>query len=202
MSLNSKLKLPFWLPERLSLDSQGYDATIANAYQIFEQDLCLNPIHFKNKPIKLFSTKSYLNYIESFYHVTSKNAEPHSQKIENYNIRIPDFDRVIRIPWIRPLLTYGYQNDELLITETRFFKERYRYTYAWWQGDVAHLIVLEDRNYHWQLISSYHFNPKAKKFKTTLEKQYPQIQSLQNLQSSSSKCIIFLKNQKSVPYYK
>jgi hypothetical protein len=61
MSLNSKLDLPLWLPERLSLDSQGYDATIANAYKVFEQDFYLNPICFKHKPIKLFTTKSYLN---------------------------------------------------------------------------------------------------------------------------------------------
>jgi hypothetical protein len=190
---SKQTNLPDWLPKPLELNPQGLDATCHEAYFIFRRDFIERPFTFNNKPLHLFHTPAYLGYIESFWHVITKEVDS-----KENSFRIPDFERVLRIPWLRPLLTDGYRHQELLLLKEEFKKGFKKQVYVWWIEDIGHLFVLKERSKCFELISAYHINPKQKSFESKLIKRY-QILPVGNIPTSSKDCIALLK-QKGVPY--
>ncbi len=151
--------LPNWLPKQLELNFQGLDYTCSEAYRLFLRDFVNTSLDFKGKPLRLFHTPAYFGYIESFWHVISKEVD----STQNTS-RIPDFERVFRIPWLRPLLTDGYKHQELLLLKEEFKKGFKKQVYVWWTEDIGHLFVLKERSKCFELITAYHINPKQKSF--------------------------------------
>jgi hypothetical protein len=187
------MPLPAWLPQPLDLSPKGLDATCQEAYLIFRRDFIERPFTFNNKPLHLFHTLAYFGYIESFWHVISQDTQ-----LKQKSSRIPDFERIFRIPWLRPLLSDGYEKQALLLLKEEYKKGFKKQVYVWWADDIGHLFVLENRPKHFQLISAYHISPKQRSFEQKLIKRYPILSSI-SIPSSSQACISFLK-QKGVAY--
>ncbi|MFM7467895.1 MAG: hypothetical protein ACKO37_00115 [Vampirovibrionales bacterium] len=181
----SSLNLPKWLPDPLSA-KEGHENLINEAYDRFCEDFVQNTVMYQNKPVKFFDTPLYLDrYYQTFYHCISRDSEPpHSE-------RIICFDRCRRIPWLKVLIEQGSELQSLVLVRgepsTKGTKGRSRITLLWWQDNIGHQIVLEDRSWHWQLITAFNINPRSKRIEKDIFKVYPHL-SNSALPSSSLEC--------------
>ena len=119
-----------WLPKELSLDSRDINEDYSRLYEIFKKDFVESKVYFRGELVVFQdahdATAPTGQYPHGFTHlITRKNAGQ----------RIIDYNRAVRLPWIREIIEHCDDSSVVIINRKQLNK-RYGITdntYLWLQ---------------------------------------------------------------------
>ncbi|OQB54107.1 MAG: hypothetical protein BWX97_00083 [Firmicutes bacterium ADurb.Bin146] len=133
------------LPQLISLNSFANWKEFYNyIYKLYLDDFFNNTVYFDNKPIKTFTDLNYDLKQESFEHITTKGS----------NDRLYNESRSQRILWVKAILESKICRvckDYAIWPE----KDRNKIRYVIWCKTVDFVVIIEQRDNYYQLISAY-----------------------------------------------
>ncbi|WP_027640094.1 hypothetical protein [Clostridium cadaveris] len=147
------------LPELIELDDYSgvWEEYENELYNIFKSSFIDTKQYFQGKPIGIFTEAMYHGKEKTFWHIISEGNNEYD--------RNPELRRCERIAWIKPLI-------ELLIcdkcTSIYKWKNKHRnkkYRYKLWCKKTNFIVILEERNKCFMLITAY-----IVKYKHSIEK--------------------------------
>jgi len=140
------------LPKTLSKSdfNNDYNLFLSAAYTVYKKVFIDNNITFKGAPIQTNrAINCDLRYI-GFEHVTTKDTGGYHKDYRTYNEK-----RIERVPWLKHLITgaecSGVCDGYRVFSEIKHNKVQFLI----WCVDEDYLIVLEDRNTYYFLITAY-----------------------------------------------
>lgn len=140
-----------WLPDCYDYpDWNNFQQYEDGLYNLFREQVIEGDLSFRDKKIMIRRHPIENNKEEAFYHCTCKNYT-------KANNRQPDPERMVRLPWLVPLLlNYDCQedccNDKPLKWRKLDKSKHYRY-YLYFN---YYLIILEDRPNYFLLITAFY----------------------------------------------
>lgn len=156
-----------WLPNTLSYKQGNEIAFIEEAYVTFTCDFIQHPPFCLGLPIKFNKDKTYQQVKEEcFWHLIS-------MKSATTETRIPCFERIERIPWVKPIIERAGQDSSIQVWENERLGNRgqpeTRTLLLFRNAKNAHLIVLNKNPQNFFLLSSYPIPVGSFKLKRLLE---------------------------------
>lgn len=154
------------LPSIISLtDYNGDWSQYENAlYTIFHQDFIESTPFFQGKPVDIIHQKQYKNKERSFWHIISEGKTDED--------RLPIMERCECIGWIKSLITEDGECNFYRIWK-KFHHKTNKERYYIWCTNVHYIVILEDRENHFKLITAY---PVAHYNRRKYEKDYNEYQ--------------------------
>lgn len=150
-----------WLPSPLHYDTyKGNDKAFINAaYEIFCRDFKASRPIFNGKPVIIDTRITYDGKEETFWHMISSKS---STTLE----RIPDYERLQRLPWARPIIDgIGRRTEILVWTNERYnrAKKRLHIHTPVLLNDTQypHLLILQEQKNVVAILSAYHIKPNS-----------------------------------------
>ena len=136
------------LPTRLEYSLFRYDWTTykEGLYRIFQRDFLNNEIEFNGKRVDIIHEKFFEGKERSFWHIISEG-------MEDVN-RSPNADRCASISWVKPLI----EDDGSCISYrlwVKYHDKTKRDRYYIWCTAANYMVILEDRDSHYKLITAY-----------------------------------------------
>lgn len=127
------------LPELLDLSDFGGDFSkyIKAVYQVFKKDFIDSKPTFEGTKLALKQYPYTNGYCATFYHMTHEGADE--------NNRTPDFRRMERIGYPRPMIDFSHDTDLLVWRNTRSGKGGKKDRILIFHPIEKFLVVLEDR---------------------------------------------------------
>lgn len=153
------------LPTQLNLSLFGHDWSLykEKLYQIFRRDFIDGEVRFRGKPIDIIHERFFEGKERTFWHIISEGQEDIN--------RLLNTDRCASLPWVKPLI-----EDDGACAEYRFWIRYHDKTkrdrYYIWCTAVNYLVVLEDRDSHYKLITAYNILPYKVKSYEKIYKSY------------------------------
>lgn len=137
------------LPNIVTLeDCEGAWDNYENAlYCIFKNDFIINIPDFRDKPIGIFTNKMYNDKEKTFWHIISEGPD-------EFN-RTPDMRRCERIRWPKKFIIC---DDCTNCNEIRIWKALHKnnkYRYKIWCDKTDYIVILEERQDAFMLITAY-----------------------------------------------
>lgn len=123
-----RLQRPFSFLPPVIKNTGDWNAFIDTAYQAYQNDFIVNPPVFMGKRVVVDKRILDGKYMEGFWHVVQRDMRGGAH-------RYPDFQRVERISWIKPLM----ENPAAEGVEYRSCLEGKR--------EIRHYILAPSRNY-------------------------------------------------------
>ena len=147
-----------------------WDEYYEEVYSKFKNDF-LNenrPLYYNNKIIRIRRMPEVFGKEQTFYHITNYEE----QGIEN---RVPDWRRCERIAWVREFIEQSFCvnskcNCSGIHNWIQPFKSKKR-TYIW-SETKRFLVILEERNEYYLLITAFYINEKNGKKVKELNMNY------------------------------
>ena len=115
-------------------------------YKIFKRDFIDNNVTHHGKTLDIIHEKLYENKERSFWHIISEGAEDTN--------RTPISWRAEVLPWIKPLIQEDGSCTQYKEWRKYNDKSKKIRNYIWCTA-INFLIILEDRDTHYKLISAY-----------------------------------------------
>lgn len=115
-------------------------------YNIFKRDFIDNEVFFRGKRVDIIHEKLFENKERSFWHIISEGEE-------DFN-RTPISWRSEVLPWVKPLIIEDGNCEEYKVWK-KYCDRTKKYRYYIWCTALNFLVILEDRNTHFKLISAY-----------------------------------------------
>ena len=154
-----------WIPPLEPIDNLvEWAAYEDKLYEIFRQEFILSRPIFRGLPVKIRATPKWNSREESFWHLTCRD---YSHKAGTPEFRDPDIERSSRIHWARAFI----ENYDKCVIPCIFYPEcggvyiwngshkpkngRPRTRTKLFLEEESYLLVLEDREDHYQLITAH-----------------------------------------------
>lgn len=136
------------LPPKLELDG-SYDRLVAVLFEVFQADFIGSRPWFESMPVVFDDRCIDSEYPEGFWHVITRSESEG---------RILDYKRAKRLPWLRPLLEFGPDEDILRWTEDDFDRRRgaLRRKHFIWYERGSYLIILKEIPRRYFLATAFH----------------------------------------------
>lgn len=115
-------------------------------YKIFKRDFIDNEILFKGKKVDIIHEKLFEDKERSFWHIISEGDEDIN--------RTPISWRAEALPLAKPLIVEDGTCEEYKIWKKYHDKSKKDRYYIWCTA-ISFLVILEDRDTHYKLISAY-----------------------------------------------
>lgn len=115
-------------------------------YKIFKRDFIDNELFFNGKKVDIIHEKLFENKERSFWHIISEGEEDIN--------RTPISWRSEALPWVKPLIVEGGACSEYKVW-TKYHDKTKKDRYYIWCTAINYLVILEDRDTHYKLISGY-----------------------------------------------
>ena len=115
-------------------------------YKIFKRDFIENDLFFENKTVDIIHEKYYDGKERSFWHIISEGEQDAD--------RTPISRRAETLPWARALI-----EDKQSCNEYKKWKKYHdktnRYRYYIWCSLINYMVILEDRDTYFKLITAF-----------------------------------------------
>lgn len=136
------------LPMRLTYDmfNENLAQYIKALYNIFKKDFIDNKPSFQGKPVDIIHEQFFQGKERSFWHIISSGQEDVTREL--------DSDRCSRLPWVRPFIDENGSCDNYRFW-IKWFDKTKKDRYYIWCTAVNYMVILEDRNTHFKLITAY-----------------------------------------------
>jgi len=145
---------PDFLPEMLNLKGDWNDDILPLLYSVFERDI-KHSIPICNRR-KIFHDNRILpggDKEEGFWHlITGKD--------EKTKIRLPDYNRSKRLPWLRAIID---NCDSQEITSFKYEKGKRKTRLYLWLKKLDYIVILEKRKNYYMLITAYYIDEEHEK---------------------------------------
>lgn len=123
-----RVQRPFSFLPPVIKNNGDWNAFIDTAHQIYQNDLIVDPPTFLGKPVVVDNRMLDGKYMEGFWHAVQRDMRGDGE-------RYPDFRRVERVSWIKPLI----QNHTAEGVEYRRGPDNKR--------EIRHHILVPSKNY-------------------------------------------------------
>ena len=140
------------LPSRLEWRMFGGDFSKYEEalYEVFKRDFLRIPLTYMGKPVDIIHEKYYNRKERSFWHIISEGDEDINRSL--------NIERCASLPWARPLIEDD-NSCEKYRTWVKFHDKSKKDRYYIWCTEVNYMVILEDRNIHYKLITAYNVLP-------------------------------------------
>jgi len=140
-----------WLPDYFDYpDWNNYRQYEENLYNLFKIQIINGNLSFLNKRISIKRYPIENNKEEAFYHCTCKDYY-------NTHDRKPDPERMIRLPWLAPLIKNYNCNEDCCEDKPLKWKKKYKSkNYRYYLYFRNYLVILEDRPSYFLLITAFY----------------------------------------------
>lgn len=128
------------------------DATLYKEvlYSVFQKDFLSGNLQFKGKNVDIIHEKFFEGKERSFWHIISEGDEDINRSL--------NIERCASLPWARPLIEDD-NSCERYRTWVKFHDKSKKDRYYIWCTEVNYMVILEDRNTHYKLITAYNVLP-------------------------------------------
>lgn len=150
------------LPSRLEWSMFRGDAKLYKEalYFVFQRDFLSGNLQFKGKNVDIIHEKFFEGKERSFWHIISEGNEDVDRDLNT--------ERCASLPWAKPLIEDDSNCEKYRIWVKLHDKSK-RNRYYIWCTEVNYMVILEDRDTHFKLITAYNVLPyKVKSY----EKDY------------------------------
>ena len=157
------------LPSRLEWRMFGGDFSKYEEalYEVFKRDFLRIPLTYMGKPVDIIHEKYYNRKERSFWHIITAGEEDFRRAF--------DEDRCGSMPWARALITEqdACESYKMWI---KWHDKTKRDRYYIWCSKVNYLVVLEDRDTYFKIITAFNLNKHSisryqKDYETYLKKR-------------------------------
>lgn len=152
------------LPSRLEWKMFRGDATRYKdaLYSVFQRDFLSGTLKFKGKNVDIIHEKFFEGKERSFWHVISEGDADVDREL--------DTERCASLPWARALIEDNGECDQFRIWK-KWHDKSNRNRYYIWCVAVSYMVILEDRETHFKLITAYNVMPyKVRSYTKDFEK--------------------------------
>ncbi len=115
-------------------------------YKIFKRDFIDNDVFFNGKKVDIIHEKFFEDKERSFWHIISEGEEDIH--------RTPITWRAEVLPWAKPLIQENGSCSEYK-TWKKYHDKTKKFRHYIWCTSINFMVILEDRNSHYKLISAY-----------------------------------------------
>lgn len=131
-----------WLPDELQLASGSLEEDYKKLYKVFESDFIKSKVYYNGERIiyqKAIDNKTPGGYPHGFTHLITR---------KNGNQRIIDYDRAVRLPWVKAVIEHADDPAVVILTAKRYTKNNglTDNTYLWLE-EKKFLIILSRINH-------------------------------------------------------
>ena len=128
-------------------DFERYEESL---YSIFKKDFIISKPTFQGKPVDIIHEKYYNEKERSFWHIITKGDEDFRRSF--------DADRCGSIAWVRPLIESDgtCENYKLWV---KWHDQSKRNRYFIWCTKINYLVILEDRDKYFKLVTAFNVLP-------------------------------------------
>ena len=131
-----------WLPDELQLASGSLEEDYKKLYKVFENDFIKSKIYYNGERViyqKAIDHKTPGEYPHGFTHLITR---------KNGNQRIIDYDRAVRLPWVKAVIEHADDPAVVILTVQRYAKNNglTDNTYLWLE-EKKFLIILSRINH-------------------------------------------------------
>lgn len=165
-----------FLPEIIKYNSEiEWEDYYNSLYEIFKRDFLdkNRKLTFNDKDVYIKKYPLEGNKEQAFFHITNKEED-------SVDDRVPDFRRCERIEWVRLFIENYFCSKKCNCSGVHNwiepFKENKMRTYIWCESK-RFLVVLEDRNNYYLLITAFYVNENNHKKIEKLKYNYLQYQN-------------------------
>lgn len=139
-----------WLPDTFRYpDWNNYKAYEDELYTIFKDEIINGNLNFRGKPVIYRRHPIENGKEEGFYHCTCKNYT-------TPNDRMPDPERMIRLPWLSALVINYACNDTCCSDKPIIWKQLHKNNYRYYLYFRRYLVILEERERFFVLITGFY----------------------------------------------
>lgn len=136
------------LPSRLEWsmfrgDAHRYKEAL---YLVFKRDFLTGNLQFRGKNVDIIHEKFFEGKERSFWHIISEGDADAERELNT--------DRCASISWARPLIEDDGNCDKYRIW-VKWHDKSKRDRYYIWCTEVNYMVILEDRDTHFKLITAY-----------------------------------------------
>lgn len=152
------------LPSRLEWkmfrgDAERYKNAL---YGIFQRDFLSGILQFQGKNVDIIHEKFFEGKERSFWHIISEGNEDTDRELNT--------ERCASLPWAKPLIEDDGKCEYYRIW-TKWHDKTNRNRYYIWCTAVDYMVILEDRDTHFKLITAYNVLPyKVKSYEKDYKK--------------------------------
>lgn len=152
------------LPSRLEWSMFRGDARLYKEalYKVFKKDFIDSDIYFRGKKVDIIHQKYFEGKERSFWHIISEGEADAEREL--------DTERCASIPYARPLILDD-GNCKKYRLWIKWHDKTSKNRYYIWCLEVNYMVILEDRNTHFKLITAYNVLPcKVKAYQKDYKK--------------------------------
>lgn len=136
------------LPSRLEWSMFRGDAKLYKEalYSVFKRDFLNGDLQFRGKNVDIIHEKFFEGKERSFWHIISEGDVDVDRELNT--------DRCASIPWAKPLIEDDGNCEKYRIW-VKWHDKSKRDRYYIWCTEINYMVILEDRETHFKLITAY-----------------------------------------------